>query len=96
MSEPTQEQIQNHARAVQVTPDDLAARVGLLTVQQEKIMSELNRHLANFNDAQAAVERLTAENTKLKAQVETLQAAQTYLAKAGDGSTSPVSETATA
>jgi hypothetical protein len=84
MSEPTQEQIQNHARAIQVTADDLAARVGLLTVQQDKIMGQLNMHLANFNEAQAEVIRLTAENTKLKAQI------------AAQGTASPVSETTAA
>jgi chromosome segregation ATPase len=89
MSEPTQEQIQNHARAIQVTADDLAARVGLLTVQQDKIMGQLNMHLANFNEAQAEVIRLTAENTNLKAQITALQAAQGDANKTNDATASP-------
>jgi cell division protein FtsB len=85
MSEPTQKQIQDHATAIQVTTDDLAARVGFLVLQQEKLVTQVSLHISNFNDSQSEVIRLTAENTKLKAQVETLQAAQTL-----------VSETATA
>jgi hypothetical protein len=53
-------------------------------VQQDKIMGQLNMHLANFNEAQAEVIRLTAENTKLKAQI------------AAQGTASPVSETTAA
>ena len=89
MSEPTQHQIQNHMKAVQVTADDFAARVGFLTLQQEKIMIQLNLHLSNFNDSQAEVIRLTAENTNLKAQITALQAAQGDANKTIDATASP-------
>jgi ABC-type histidine transport system ATPase subunit len=89
MSEPTQQQIQNHTKAVQVTADDFAARVGFLTLQQEKIMGQLNMHLSNFNESQAEVIRLTAENNVLKAQVKTLQAAQGDANKTSDATASP-------
>jgi len=89
MSEPTQQQIQNHMKAVQVTADDFAARVGFLTLQQEKIMIQLNLHLSNFNDSQAEVIRLTAENTNLKAQITALQAAQGDANKTIDATASP-------
>jgi len=75
MFEPTEQQIQDHAKAIQVTGDDMAARAGYLTIQQDKLTAQVTKHLVDFNRSQAEVTRLTAENTKLKSQIAELQAA---------------------
>jgi hypothetical protein len=85
----TPQQGTDFTNATKVSITDLAERVGILTVEREKILLHLNSYIDRFNEAQETITALNAQNAALGA-------AQTAQTRTLEGTASTVNEAATA